>query len=759
MVLSKNGLIITLWVLLTSLMASALVYKSVSGNITFDANILNVLDLGDDINDLTKAAAEPFKTKGLLLIQHQEDQESKTTLAKIAEQLLAKGLVQTASSKPSKGFDVNELANIYSSYPLAFLSQAATKAKNNNDYSHIVNNYMGLMSAPSNPLVSLTINEAPLLNVAEWFADKSTLNQWQQDQGFIYAEYKNKRYYPLFLDFNQAAIQLDTVVATIETLDSLVAQYRTPDMEVLSSGLMFHSAAITSQASFETQLFGGLSVVGVLLLTLISFRSIQPLICISLLLGSATLSGMLALTIMFDDIHILSLVFAVSLIGIAVDYGYHTLLTAKHTGLRNKQLRDYIAPAIFVSGGTTVISYLLLLLLPIPLLQQVAVFIVAGLTFTIITALTLIVHWPWQSKAKTKTLLQNHELSLKPQGFTVIVAGLILGCLIVAPNWFFQDNINAFNSSPAHLVNNEKRVSQIIGNQQYPRFIYTQADNQQQILQRFEQIRSAINNINAEEFELLGIDQWVPSINTQKANIQWLQLGLAQGNLTPITDFMTSESISKLTISSDNFMTIEQLPQAILKLYPAITAKEDSQVGILSYMGPIDAKFLQTLQQQLDFPVHYFDQPAKYSEALAKLREYLLLFLMLAAGALLLLMTFRYGFLQGLKLATIPIITALSSLALSHLLIGYVTLFNLLACILIIALAVDYVVFLIEHGRQKHVIKAISLSAATSGIAFGMFVFSSTPAILQFGLTVLLGVIIAWSLCFTLPATLLKRNQ
>ncbi|WP_133470748.1 hypothetical protein [Paraglaciecola marina] len=754
---SNNRLIITLWVILTSLMASALVYKSASGGITFDANILNVLDLGDEMNDLTKAAAEPFKTKGLLLIQHQEHQESKTTLTKIAEQLLATGLVQTASSEPSKDFDVNELANIYSSYPLAFLSQAATKAKNNNDYSHIVDNYMGLMSAPSNPLVSLTINKAPLLNVADWFADKSSINRWQQDQGFTYIEHENKRYYPLFLNFNQAAIQLDTVVATIAQLDKLVAHYQTPNMEILSSGLMFHSAAITSQASFETQLFGGISIVGVLLLTLVSFRSIQPLICISLLLGSASLSGMLALTLVFDNIHILSLVFAVSLIGVAVDYGYHTLLTAKYTGFRNKQLRGYIAPAIFVSGGTTIISYLLLLLLPIPLLQQVAVFIVAGLAFTIITALTLIVHWPWQSKPETHPPI--HELEFQPQGFKVILAGLILCCLAAAPTWFFQDNINAFNSSPAHLVNNEKRVSQIIGNQQYPRFIYTKGDNQQQILQHFEQIRLAINKINDEGFELLGIDQWVPSINTQQANIKWLQLGLAQGKLTPITDFMTTESVSNLNASSDSFMTIEQLPQAILKLYPAITAKEGNQVGILSYMGPIDPKFLQTLQQQLDFPVHYFDQPTKYSEALAKLREYLLLFLMLAAGALLLLMTLRYGYLQGLKLAVIPIVTALSSLALSHLLLGYVTLFNLLACILIIALAVDYVVFLIEHGKQQHVIKAISLSAATSGIAFGMFVFSSTPAILQFGLTILIGVIIAWSLCFTLPTTILKRNQ
>ncbi|MFT2091847.1 hypothetical protein [Paraglaciecola sp. 2405UD69-4] len=756
---SKHILLVTVWLLITSLMASALVYKVASGSISFDSNILNTLDLGEDINDLTEAAAEPFKTKGLLLITHQDVEETKQTITSIAKGLQDIGLVQHANSKPSKNIDVTQLSDTYTAYPLAFLSKAASHAKDNNDYSYIIDNYLRLLSSPTNPLVSLTINEAPLLNLADWFADKSSLNTWQQDQGFLYIDYNGNKYYPLFLEFEAAAIQLDTVVSTITQLDTLVAKYRAPNMEILSSGLMFHSAAITAQASFETQLFGGLSIVGVLALTILSFRSIQPLICISLLLGSAMLAGMLALTIVFEEIHILSLVFAVSLIGVAVDYGYHTLLTAKHTGLRGKTLRDYIAPAILVSGITTIVSYSLLLLLPIPLLRQVAVFIVSGLLFTIFTTLTLIVAWPWQRQSSPASNVSTSKTVKHLKGFKLMLTVLLLSCVVVAPNWYFQDDINAFNSSPAHLINNEKQVNQIIGNQQYPRFIYTQGSNQQEILQRFEKIRKAIDKINNETYELLGIDQWVPSFQTQEDNTNWLKYGLSNNKLTAITEFMNQEALAKLTALPNALMTIKDLPPEILKLYPQITTKENTLTGIMSYMGPVDNVFLEQLQQQLDFPVFYFDQPAKYSLALSKLRGYLLQFLMATAVALLLLMAFRYGVLKGLKLASIPIITALSSLAISHLLLGYVSLFNLLGCILIIALSVDYVVFLIEHGRQQHVLKAISLSAATSGLAFGMFVFSSTPAILQFGLTILLGVIIAWGLCLMLPSTLLKRHQ
>ncbi|MDU0353032.1 MMPL family transporter [Paraglaciecola aquimarina] len=623
-----------------------------------------------------------------------------------------------------------------------------------------------MLSGPTNPLVSLTIDQAPLLNLADWFSDKLTHSAWQQDGNFIYTEQDGLRYYPLFLDFARTATSMDKVVDTIDLVNQVIATNKAKDMTLYTSGFIFHSAAITAQASFEMQLFGGLSLLGVLLLTFISFRNIQPLLCISLLIGSAMLAGMLALTLLFDTIHLLSLVFSVSLIGIAVDYGYHILLTAKHTGLRKQPLTKYIATAILVSGGTTLVSYLLLLLLPIPLLQQVAVFVAAGLGFTILTGLTLITHWPWHAQSKqTKIQTTNNQFAHPKQliqpvkGFKVLLAVLIFSSLVTLPNWYFQDDINVFNSSPKHLLENEKIVNKIIGNQQYPRFIYTHGSNQQQLLERFEQIRRVIESHTQGEFELRGIDQWLPSINTQQQNCQWLLTGLEHQQLSTISTYIPAQTLTQLASCDTEFMTLKQVPEQVTALFPSITQKHDKTTGILSYMGPIDEVFLHSIQQQLDFPIYYFDQPAKFSSALTKLRTYILYFLAAAVVALLLLMTIRYGLIRGALLATLPIVTAFSSLALSHIILGYVTIFNLLGCILIVALSVDYAVFLREHGRQPHVIKAVGLSAATSGLAFGMFIFSSTPAILQFGLTILIGVFIAWLLCLMLPVSLLDKTK
>jgi predicted exporter len=60
---------------------------------------------------------------------------------------------------------------------------------------------------------------------------------------------------------------------------------------------------------------------------------------------------------------------------------------------------------------------------------------------------------------------------------------------------------------------------------------------------------------------------------------------------------------------------------------------------------------------------------------------------------------------------------------------------------LILALAIDYVIFYQEHGLAPRTCLAIMLSAISSALVFGMLAFSSTPAVQSFGLTVMFGII------------------
>lgn len=745
------------WIIVSILCIGVLLYQGFNRNIKFDANILNLLNIGDHAGLLTKTASEPFQNKALLLFQLSSAQSSKHYLHQLAPALTELSSIMSFSFKPSDQLDIKKLITTYSDYPLALLSDEALDAKAKDDYVFIIKRYMQQLSQPSNPLVSLSIQQAPLLNIADWFASRLQQASWQQDEAFLYVERDGLRYYPVFIEFHPSAIQLDQVVTTVQNLEQLLAQTHSDEpVTVIKSGLVFHSAAVTARAQFEMQLFSALSIIGVMLLTFFSFRSLRPLLCILLLISTSMLAGMTALTLVFAQIHLLSLVFAISLVGIAVDYGYHILFAAKYTGLRGLALTKHIAPALLMGAGTTLLSYLLLLLLPIPLLQQVAVFVGAGLLFAIFTGLSIITYW------STNVTVDNTSLEsvIAPrQGFRLLSGLLLLTVLAALPQWHFEDNINIFNSTPQDLINDEIRLSQLVGNQQYPRFISVSGEDQEQVLQRFERTRQVLQSLTASAYELRGLDQWLPSVAMQKANTDWLQAGIKQQKLSPIIDMINPISVEKLLSNSTDRLTETQLPQFIRQMYPEFIQQDGQTVGILSYMGPLDANLLTQVQQQLDFSINYYDQPAQYSAALSKLRHYILYFLAMAVCALLVLMVGRYRVKTGLILAAIPSLIAFSALAITQLIVGYVTIFNLLACILILALSVDYVVFLKEHGRLNYVLKSIFLSAATSALAFGIMVFSLTPAIWQFGLTVLLGVTLAWWLCNLIPPAFLNQGE
>ena len=89
--------------------------------------------------------------------------------------------------------------------------------------------------------------------------------------------------------------------------------------------------------------------------------------------------------------------------------------------------------------------------------------------------------------------------------------------------------------------------------------------------------------------------------------------------------------------------------------------------------------------------------------------------------------------------------------------IASITIFNLLALILILGIGIDYTLFfaeLKESDKAKNTLLAITLSAITTVLSFGLLALSETQAIHGFGITVLSGIVVAWILApLAMPLT------
>jgi predicted exporter len=119
--------------------------------------------------------------------------------------------------------------------------------------------------------------------------------------------------------------------------------------------------------------------------------------------------------------------------------------------------------------------------------------------------------------------------------------------------------------------------------------------------------------------------------------------------------------------------------------------------------------------------------------------------LAIVIGLLWLGMIVRYSFVQSLVYILVPILACSASLSVFGLFHIPLTLFSVLAMMLVLGISMDYVIFLAEsHDDYKGTMLALSLSAITTILSFGLLSLSDTPAIHYFGLTVLVGIVLAF---------------
>ncbi|MGH6926894.1 MAG: hypothetical protein ACREEV_01155, partial [Dongiaceae bacterium] len=153
--------------------------------------------------------------------------------------------------------------------------------------------------------------------------------------------------------------ELDTQDRLVSTLDAKIADLKTvdPSLAVQRTGAVFFARAGAKTGLAEASLLGSISLIGTVALLLVVFRHPLPLMLnvMTLLIGTgAALAVTLAI---FGDIHVMTLLFGVGLIGVAVDYGLHYSTSAFDPGAGSPRERLFhVLPAITLGLLTTLIG-------------------------------------------------------------------------------------------------------------------------------------------------------------------------------------------------------------------------------------------------------------------------------------------------------------------------------------------------------------------------------------------------------------------
>lgn len=551
-------------------------------------------------------------------------------------------------------------------------------------------------------------------------------------------------------------------------LAKTAARRAAPDAEVAGSGVILHAAAAAGKAQAEVATFGGLDLFAVVVLIVLVFRQLRPLVVTLLTIGIATCAAILACHLVFGEVHILTLTFGTSLIGVSVDYAMHYFVNRMPS--EGQSHPHNIVPALILGCTTTVAGYLTFLIAPIPGLRQIALFSAAGLSTACAIVILL---YPrtldWLSRVFRQLRLERDAppravprwvarlAAVRVESLLPRPAAWSLLALIAAVAMFgllrleSRDDVRALQRPPAELVAAEQKVRGLLGVGFDTRFVLVTAPTPEEVLQRLEALDAVLQSLTrgGKIKGSLSVSPSLVSLERQRRDRELLNRAVysADGALERVMGKLGFDAMTiaarrgDFDAAKDKFLVPERwlespLSAPVRHLWLGQLGTGHSAVVLLD--GNVAPEEVRAAVEAVR-GVAYVDQVADISHVLGEYRRiasWLMLVVMTVMLACLLVFYRSGAAVRTAFPAATGLALTLATLGLLH---EPVNLFHVLSLLLVLGLGVDYAIILRE-GRNQQAVLAVFLSMTTTLISFGLLGFSSVPFVRSIGMTVAFGV-------------------
>ena len=604
--------------------------------------------------------------------------------------------------------------------------------------------------------------------LADWRADPLNLwtGWWQaraagsglrfDADGLLHAD--DRVWAVLQLETRGSAFRLDGQRVIDAALDDAAnaAKHAVPGLRELRAGVPLHAEAAAVQASFEVNVIGWGSLAAVLLLVWLAFRSLRPilLVALSLLVGTAAALSVTALV--FGKVHLLTLVFGASLVGVAEDYGIHWFASRQgHPQQERFALLRGLLPGMSLAWLTSALAYLALGLAPFPGLQQMAVFSVVGLAAAF---LTVICWFPWLERAapphtRLSTAMSSwllrwpHVRASKPwYAVAVLTAAVMLtGLWQVHAN----DDLRNLQSSPKTLIQQQIDISRLLGLPSPAQFYLVRAKDAASVLQREQALTARLSVLTAQG-KIRGyraISDWLPS--PQQQSVDAALTARTETAVLAKLSAATGETLQRSTFAVDSLTMDAWLAapasRPLRQLWLGSIGDGVGSVVLVDVGG--NRAVLASLQHAADglAGVRWVNRTAEFSALLGHYRHRMLWLLLAGIALVVLALWWRYRG-EAWRALVPTLLSGLLSVALLGWLGMPLQLFNVLALLLLLGMGVDYGIFLLEHRGDASAWLAVCVGAASTWLSFGLLGLSATPALRAFGITLLFGIGLVWLL-------------
>lgn len=613
------------------------------------------------------------------------------------------------------------------------------------------------------------------------------------------------RYFTVWqFELPEDGLALNAQAEWIAELDAIRADLQTQftNVEWLQSGVIFFAADSARAAQQNINVISGVGIAGIVLIMILVFRGARPLAASVLAIVGGVIFAFAICHSLWSSIHILTLLFGASLIGVAVDYSLHLYYFRFAFPSNAAHAKTHFYPALLLSLLTSIVGYSALAMSGLETLQQVAVFSIAGLSFACVWVLF---SEPWA----VKTLVIKDGLlarftagcvqCIRPFAkvkFMIAVSLLLWFVVIVFVGRFvFDDSPKAFITPNPELLENEQRISQWLGEYEPATFILVHGASDAEVFGKIDRLQKLVdtsNILNNAKKNLLGIHTLLPSpeeqLRHQQLNGTFYRNDALAHAMTSTYEIIDAEQMSELRGHYEQQSGAVLTPRELMQRLPGLPhlwheegqeeGQQEAQEEGETEISPADRRIvtallipknsnLTGLRDAVEAVpdtqwVSLVDETRNGLHHLRTTASYYLGFALLLIGGIFI---WRYGIHRGLVLSLIPI-TVIGAIGLVYLFTQMpITLFHVMAAFLVVGLGVDYLVFVAEMSDEeesRQFANALVLSAATSSLSFGLLSLSVLPAVSAFGTTVMLGIIgnLAGAFCLiTVWQTLKETNR
>lgn len=766
------------WALALALLTAALMLR-LSGSV-FDSSILALLPEDQQAPLVARASdrMDEFVAKRVLLLVggSRADRPELSGLAEdIARQLSESGAFSRVRTRAEADWWLS-MGRLYQPYHYQLLTDdVRQRLAGGQGNALVAEAARGLVSPASGPHPAPLLDD-PLNLLGHWLRSLDPGGGFQLDQQGLFVTDSDRHYRVITAVIKQDPFDQATqkrVLAAVAEADARVSDSAVAS-ELLRSGLVFHAAAGASQARAELSTIGVGSLIAILLLLWWQFRSVSYLLLPVLSIGCGLLVALSVSLVVFERVHLVTLAFGASLVGVSVDYAFHYLCHVRYQGGAGVRR---ILPGITLGLLSSCLAYGAQALTPFPGLQQIALFSAAGL---IGAWLTVVLWFPvfgrWLPARRTEGWLGRGLVSVarlkKP--LVVVLAGLLALALYGLPGVVFDDSLGALQSSPESLLRQEQRIQSLSENPGSARFLLIRGNSAQQVLEREERARLGLDQLvrQGRLDAYRAVSGFAPSIDRQQKDRQRVAEQVYQAGLPErlfqsvgMSGELAGRSEARFRAAEPRWLRPSELADApVGELLSAQWLEplpgSEEVASLITLGGAADRQVYQQLAELADGidGVRFVDRVERTSDLLAGYRATVSQWTALAYALVLLVLFFRYG--RGCwRVILPPALATLMTLGLLSVMGLPLNLFNLLAALLILGIGLDIGIFVRESGGQLHAWEAVTLSALTSLLAFGLLALSETPVLHHFGMTVLPGIGLAWLIAFVLGSGALAGSR